>query len=163
MPDFGNSGLRKYEDRFFVAGIGRVSFSASFHDLAALSRISEEQIAGTVRTSAAGLRDRIRANAPYRFGTLQSGIIVAPGREKSSRAGKVVNDIVFDRGMNDSFVKISRAGKRYYYPASQEYGFRIGRTRRKPGLYYMRNTAAAYYAEHEQNVSEGIMEILEEI
>jgi len=163
MPDFGNSSLRKYEARFFINGIGQFSFSIRHHDLAALSRMSEAGIEGPVRQSATGLMYRIRTNAPYRYGTLQSGLIVAPGREKTAVPGKVVNDIVFDRAMNDRFVKVTRSGKRYYYPASQEYGFRIGRTRRQPGLYYMRNTSAAYFAEHENAVVESVLDMLEEL
>lgn len=163
MPDFGNSGLRKYEDKFFVDGIGRFSFSVGFHDFMKLARLSEAEIEGPVRRSASGLLYRFRSNAPYRTGTLQSGLMVAPGIEKTSTPGKVVNDIVFDRAMNGSFVKMSKSGKRYYYPASQEYGFRIGRTRRKPGLYYMRDTAAAYYTEHENAMIENVLEILEDL
>lgn len=163
MPDFGRSSLNRYNDRFYVTGIGHFSFSVLYHDLKALGRMSDAEIEGAVRQSATGLLFRTRANAPHRFGDLRSGLIVAPGHERTSAFGKIVNDIVFDAGMNDTFVKMSKAGKRYYYPASQEYGFRIGRGRRKPGLYYMRDTAAAYYFEHEEHVVEGVMEILEDL
>lgn len=163
MPDWGNKSLCKYNDRFFVSGIGSFSFSILYHDLKALSRMSDAEIEGPVRQSATGLLFRIRANAPHRFGDLRSGLIVAPGHERSSSFGKIVNDIVFDAGMNDTFVKMSKSGKRYYYPASQEYGFRIGRGRRVPGLYYMRDTAAAYYSEHEEKMVESVMEILEDL
>lgn len=163
MPTFGNRSLRKYEDRFYVDGIGRFSFSIRYHDLHALSRVSEAGIEGPVRQSASGLMYRIRTNAPYRSGDLRSGLRVAPGKERTAIHGKVVNDIVFDRGMNDTFVKVSSSGKRYYYPASQEYGFRISRGRKVPGLYYMRNTSAEYFAEHEENVVEGVLEILEDL
>jgi len=44
-----------------------------------------------------------------------------------------------------------------------QYGFRIGRTRRQPGLYYMRNTSAAYFAEHENAVVESVLDMLEEL
>lgn len=163
MPSFGNSSLRKYEDRFFVSGIGRFSFSIRYHDLAALSRMSEAGIESPVRQSATGLMYRIRTNAPHRSGDLRRGLMVAPGREKTAVPGKVVNDIVFDRAMNDTFVKMSRSGKRYYYPASQEYGFRIGRGRRVPGLYYMRDTSAAFYAEHEETVVDSVLDLLEDL
>lgn len=161
MPSFKIPGPKKYEDRFFTTGIGHFSFSIYYHDLAALARLSEAEIEGPIRTSAESLLSRMRTAAPYRSGALRSGLIVAPGREKSKAHGKVVNDIVFDAAMNDTFVKMSKAGKRYYYPASQEYGFRIGKSRRVPGLYYMRDTAAAYYTVHEEAVIESTMEILE--
>lgn len=163
MPSYGNRSLRKYEDRFFVDGIGKFSFSVSYHDFMALARSSGAEIEVPVRQSATGLMYRIRTNAPYRSGALQSGLMVAPGREKTAVPGKVVNDIVFDRAMNDTFVKMSKSGKRYYYPASQEYGFRIGRAKRQPGLYYMRNTAAEYFHEHEEVVVENVLDILEDL
>lgn len=150
--------MAKRELRFHS---GVFTMSIQHDELAALARVSEAEIEGPVRRSAEGLAYRIRTNAPYRSGALVSGLIVAPGKERSSVHGKVVNDIVFDAAMNDTFVKMSKAGKRYYYPASQEYGFRISRGRRVPGLYYMRNTAAAYYPEHEEAVIESTMEILE--
>jgi len=163
MPSFGNRSLRKYEDRFFVDGIGRFSFSIRYHDLMALSRMSEAGMEGPVRQSASGLAYRIRTNAPYRSGDLQRGLIVAPGFEKTAVAGKIVSDIVFDRAMNDTFVKVSKSGKRYYYPSSQEYGFKIGRGKRMPGLYYMRDTSAEFYSEHEETVVSSVLDMLEEL
>lgn len=151
----------KYADRFFVAGVGSFTFSIYGNDLAALSRLSEAEIEGPVRSSASALLSRMQAAAPYRIGALRSGLIVLPGREKSSTYGKVVNDIAFDAAINNTFVKMSKSGKRYYYPASQEYGFRISRGRRVPGLYYMRDTAADFYAVHEENVLQATMDILE--
>lgn len=163
MSYYGNNSLRKYEDRFWTSGIGRFSFSIRYHDLMALSRLTAAQMEGPVRQSATGLMYRIRTNAPYRSGDLQRGLIVAPGHEKTATEGKIVNDIVFDAGMNDTFVKISKAGNRYYYPASQEYGFRIRRGKRVPGLYYMRDTAAEFFPEHEETVVDSVLDILEEL
>ena len=163
MPDFGRSKLNRYQDQFFVTGIGRFSFSILYHDLKALERMSDAYMDAPVRQSAAGLLFATRQAAPVRSGDLRSGIIQLPGKEKTSVFGKVVNDIVIDAGMNDIFAKHTKSGKRYYYPASQEYGFRISRGRRVPGLYYMRNTAAAYYATHEENVVQGVMDMLEEL
>ena len=163
MPDFGRSSLNRYTDRFYVDGIGRFSFSIQSPDLAHLARSSDAQIEGPVRQSAAGLLFATRQAAPVRSGDLRRGIIQLPGREKTPVFGKVVSDIVIDAGMNDTFVKYTKNGTRYYYPASQEYGFRIGRGKRVPGLYYMRNTAMAYYAAHEENVVQGVMDMLEEV
>ena len=66
-----------------------------------------------------------------------------------------------DEKMNDTFVKMIKNGKRYYYPASQEYGFRIAKRRtltpkqaaaykissrneRVPGKYFMHDTFLEY-------------------
>ena len=151
----------KYSEMFQLSAGGSFTFSVRGNDLAALSRVSEAEIEGTVRNSANTLLSRTKAAAPYRFGHLRAGLIVAPGREKSKTYGKVVNDIVFDAAMNDVFVKMSKAGKRYYYPASQEYGFRVEGGKRVPGLYYMRNTASAFYAVHEETIVEKTIDILE--
>lgn len=163
MPNWGNKSLKKYEDKFFVSGIGRVSFSVQYHDLAALSRLPESDLADPARQSASRLAYKIRVNAPYRFGDLQRGIVVSPKPERTVVFGKVVHDIYFDAALNDTFVKITKSGKRYYYPASQEYGFRIGRTRRQPGLYFMRDTSVDYYSEHHQAIAEGVNKILEDL
>jgi hypothetical protein len=163
MPNWGNKGLKKYEDKFFVSGIGRVSFSVQYHDLAALARLPEAELAQPVRQSASGLSYRIRSNAPYRSGDLRRGIILDPTAERTAVPGKVVFDITFDAGMNDTFVKMTKAGKRYYYPASQEYGFRIGRARRHPGLYYMRDASVEFFPQHRQAIVDGVNKILEEL
>ena len=139
------------------------SVHVRYSDLADLARTSDAQIEAPVRQSASGLLFATRQAAPVRSGALQSGLILMPGREKSAIHGKVVNDIVFDAGMNETFVKYSKDGTRYYYPASQEYGFGLRNGRRKSGLYYMRNTAAAYYATHEENVVSAVVKMLEEL
>lgn len=86
--------------------------------------------------SAAGtLAVRVRTRAPMKTGALISGIIPSPWEERSKYPGKIVRQVYMDAGMNDTFVKVSKAGKRYYYPASQEYGFRIAG--RKPNSVYV--------------------------
>lgn len=140
---------------------GSFTISVSGTDFNALSKTPEAEWVGTVRSSASSLRNMMAAAAPYRTGALRAGLIVAPGREKSKTFGKIVNDIVFDAAMNDVFVKMSKSGKRYYYPASQEYGFRSRHRRRVPGKYFMRDSIAAYSASHEEAVIARTVEILE--
>lgn len=84
--------------------------------------------------------------APKKTGILRSGICVNQTPERSKTNGKIVWDVWFDSSMTDDFVRFTKSGKRYYYPASQEYGFRMAnRTslpgqseRRVPGKYFMR-------------------------
>lgn len=107
-----------------------------------------------VQTAAGRLAAIMRTNAPKLSGDLRSGIIPSPWQEKTAVPGKVVHEVYFDEGMNDTFVKISKAGKRYYYPASQEYGFRIANQSTLPGKapkrtkvtgkYFMRDTTVEY-------------------
>lgn len=151
------------EKVFSADGAGRITVSVPSSKIFALQRVSSEQLTAPVKKSATGLAYRIKSKAPRRTGALQSGIIPSPSAERSASPGKVVFDVCFDAQMNDTYVKFSKAGKRYYYPASQEYGFRIGRAKRKPGLYYMRNTAIEFYLEHAQTVSEAVNAILEDL
>lgn len=146
-----------------VRGVGSFSFSISGDKVLALGRISEKEIARPVKASAEALKARIRANSPKRTGNLREGIIVLPKPEQSSTPGKMVYDIAMDAGMNDAFVKMSKSGKRYYYPGSMEYGFRIGRGRRYPGKYYMRDTSVVFAPEHEERVIDAVGEIVEEL
>lgn len=114
------------------------------------------QIQRIVQSSAASLAVLIRTNAPRKTGNLIKGIVPSPWEEKSAYPGKIVRQVYMDAGMNDIFVKVTKSGKRYYYPASQEFGFRIARrstiSRRNtpsrsakvPGKFFMRDTFIAY-------------------
>ena len=93
------------------------------------------QIRELVDSAAGTLAVRIRTKAPKKSGDLISGIIPSPWEENSKYPGKIVRQVYMDAKMNDTFVKVSKSGKRYYYPASQEYGFRIAG--RKPNSVYV--------------------------
>lgn len=85
------------------------------------------QIQSLVQTAAGTLAVRIRTKAPRKSGDLISGIIPSPWEENSKYPGKIVRQVYMDAEMNDTFVKMTKNGKRYYYPASQEFGFRLSR------------------------------------
>ena len=115
------------------------------------------QIRELVETAAGTLAVRIRTKAPRKSGALISGIIPSPWEENSKYPGKIVRQVYMDAEMNDTFVKVTKSGKRYYYPASQEYGFRISNKettnirrhvssggRRVPGKYFMGDTFIDY-------------------
>lgn len=119
------------------------------------------QIQKIVQTASMDLAARIRTRAPKRTGDLISGIIPSPWEENSAYPGKIVRQVYMDADMNDVFVKYAKNGKRYYYPASQEYGFRItrrttltlkqelaygsdARHNRVPGKYFMADTFVEY-------------------
>lgn len=103
-----------------------------------------------VKKSATKVAQLARKNAPRRTGALRKGIKVRSRKEKTQK-GKVVYDVWMDREMNDTFVKISRSGHRYYYPGSQEYGFRTRRGRVQ-GLYFMKQAAEGLNPYHNQLV-----------
>jgi hypothetical protein len=97
----------------------------------------------TVATKAARSGAKIafksaKSNAPVDQGDLKAGIIMKP--ERRVKVGKKVYDIMMDPAKNDIFVKISKAGKRSYYPASQEYGFMTVDGGYIPGYRYLRKS-----------------------
>jgi hypothetical protein len=76
-----------------------------------------------------------RSNAPVETGALKRGLKLKG--EKAKVKGKKVYQVTLDKNMNDTFVKISRAGKRAYYPASQEFGFQTKNGGYIPGYHYL--------------------------
>jgi hypothetical protein len=89
-------------------------------------------------------------------GALRAGIVVRQWPERTAKPGKVVYDVYMDPKMNEVFAKYSKAGKRYYYPASQEYGFRKVGGGRVHGKYFMRTAAKGYAGIFEQKVKDSI-------
>lgn len=114
------------------------------------------QIQRIVQTATGALAAMIRTNAPRKSGDLIKGIVPSPWEENSAYPGKIVRQVYMDARMNDTFVKVTKSGKRYYYPASQEFGFRIvrrstisrrntpSRSAKVPGKFFMRDTFIAY-------------------
>lgn len=76
-----------------------------------------------------------KSNAPVDTGALQGGLIMRA--EKTRKRGKKVFDIFPDARKSDIFVKKIKDGTRYYYPASQEYGFFARNGRYIPGFRYL--------------------------
>lgn len=79
-----------------------------------------------------------KQNAPVDEGNLKSGLIMKA--ERRVKVGKKVYDIMLDPAKNDLFVKTSAAGKRSYYPASQEYGYMTVDGGYVPGFRYLRKS-----------------------
>lgn len=125
------------------------------------------QIQKLVETAAGTLAVRIHTKAPRRTGDLISGIIPSPWEEKSQYPGKIVRQVYMDARMNDTFVKVSKNGTRYYYPASQEFGFRIAnrtgsRVKRVPGKYFMKNTFDDYVPSFISDVHKLVEKVVDE-
>jgi len=69
-------------------------------------------------------------------GSLRNHIVM---KAEKSKKGKKVYQIFIES--NPHFVKISKAGKRSFYPASQEYGWTDQNGKYHPGYRYMRRAA----------------------
>ena len=78
-----------------------------------------------------------RANAPWETGELSNGIVLKG--ERARKKGKKVYQVTLDPAKNDIFVKTTKDGKRYYYPASMEYGFITRDGGYVPGFHYLRD------------------------
>jgi HK97 gp10 family phage protein len=90
-----------------------------------------------------------RQNAPVETGDLKKGLKL--NGERARIRGKKVFQVSFNRNMNDQFVKLSKDGnKRYYYPASQEFGFMNRGGGYTPGFRYLRQSIDEHRAEIER-------------
>ncbi len=79
-----------------------------------------------------------KANAPVDTGDLRRGLVLKGERTKVK--GKKVYQVTPDPKMNSVFVKLSKSGKRAYYPASQEFGFRTRGGGYTPGYNYLKKS-----------------------
>lgn len=164
MDDIIDWGL-DLNHNYRIDGVGTVNFSIRSDMKGRLKKLSKDQIADKIKASPQKILGKVRAAAPVRTGALREGMILSGKYENTSVPGKVVYDIYPDPAKNNIFVKESKAGKRYYYPASMEYGFRIPAYggKRYPGKYFIKNAAVASETEHFQTVAKGIDEILTEL
>jgi hypothetical protein len=108
-----------------------------------------------VATKAAGAGARIdlsatKADAPVYDGWLKASLKMVG--ERASKPGKKVYEITFDRAYNSKLVKSSEAGKRSYYPVSQEFGWKYKNGGYHVGLQYMKNTAEENKDKVEQKI-----------
>lgn len=102
-----------------------------------LERVPQKVVTKAARAGATIPLKAARKNAPEDTGELKKGIVLKA--ERRTKIGKKVYDIMMDPAKNDLFVKYTKDGTRYYYPASQEYGFMTADGRYIPGYRYLRN------------------------
>ena len=145
---------------FSAKGAGNITVSAKTEGLGDFQKVVQS-MDSVVRSSRDGLLTILHTAAPEKSGALRRGIVASTSAEKTATPGKVVYDIYMDDAMNDIFVKYAASGKRYYYPASQEYGFRLKNGGYKPGKYYMRDTTIRYAAAFEKDMTAGMDKALE--
>ena len=72
--------------------------------------------------------------------------------EKSKTKGKKVYDLWPDPSYNDVFVKTTKKGKRAYYPASIEYGFKTKSGGYVPGFKFLHNSLTDNKSEIENTI-----------
>lgn len=95
-----------------------------------------------------------KQKAPFFTGALEEGIILKG--EKARRKGKKVYQVTMNPAMNDVFVKTTKGGKRYYYPASQEYGFITKNGGYMPGFHYLRDSLV----DNKERIEKTVVDVL---
>lgn len=95
-----------------------------------------------------------KQKAPFLSGDLEEGIILKG--EKTRRKGKKVYQVTMNPAMNDVFVKTTKDGKRYYYPASQEYGFITKNGGYVPGFHYLRDSLV----DNKERIEKTVVDVL---
>jgi len=95
-----------------------------------------------------------KQKAPFLTGALEEGIILKG--EKTRRKGKKVYQVTMNPAMNDVFVKTTKDGKRYYYPASMEYGFMTRDGGYVPGYHYLRDSLV----DNKERIEKTVVDVL---
>ena len=99
-----------------------------------LGRAPAKAITSAAKKGANIVRNAAKNAAPKKTGALIRGIKIFSEKRK---VGKKVYWVTFDRKYNNVFGKISRSGKRSYYPSSQEYGWKQNGGRKIEGKFFM--------------------------
>lgn len=113
-----------------------------------LNKVPQTVATRAARAGASVAYKDAKANAPIDEGNLQRGIVMK--KERRVKLGKAVYDIKFDPAKNDIFVKETKEGTRYYYPASMEYGFMTVNGGYIPGYRFMSKSLTNNVATIEQ-------------
>lgn len=99
--------------------------------------ITKKQLTPAVRKAMKPVLQTAKTKAPKDTRALSKSLKLMG--EKSRSPGKKVYQVGPDKTKNDIFAKISKAGKRSYYPASQEHGWTLPDGSKVPGKHYMRD------------------------
>jgi hypothetical protein len=107
-----------------------------------LGRLPNSAISGPARKVATKVRSLSANYAPKRTGALKKNITVGK-KERTATKGKYVYDVMMRGGdvANAIFQRPTKSGKYYYYPASQEYGFKLVNGSKVAGRYYLKSAA----------------------
>lgn len=108
-----------------------------------LEKLPQKHVTAAAKSGAQIALKAAKAKAPGDpGGNLKKGIILKG--EKKSKNGKKIYDVMMDPAMNDIFVKESN-GKRYYYPASMEFGFITKKGQKTAGHHFLRDALVDNY------------------
>lgn len=118
-----------------------------------LGKVPQTVATKSARAGASIALKAARSEAPVDTGALKGGIILKG--ERKVKPGKKVYDVMMDPKKNEVFVKMSKDGKRSYYPASQEYGFMTADGGYVPGYHFLRKSIT----ENARSIESKIVEV----
>lgn len=124
-----------------------------------LGTVPVRVIARAVRPSASIVLKEAKENAPKDEGELRRGLHIKA--EKTKNKNKKVYQVRV-RSLQH-FVKISKEGKRAFYPSSQEYGFITRDGGYVPGYNYLRNALKSKQGEVSVKIIHSMMAEIEKI
>lgn len=113
-----------------------------------LGKLPRKCVRGAARAGANVALKEARRRAPRRTGALRRGLKLREERSRSK--ARAIYQIGPDPKKNHLFAREYGAGKRAYYPASLEFGWRTRNGRREPGRYYLRDALVATAPEVER-------------
>jgi hypothetical protein len=119
--------------RFYIKGMLELK-----RCIARLGELPQRCVTPAAKAGATIALRAARKKAPFDTGELRKGIVLKG--ERVAIKGKKVSDVTMDKNKNDVFVKMSKDGKkRWYYPASQEYGFTV-HGKYTPGYQFLKSS-----------------------
>lgn len=124
-----------------------------------LGSLPQKCVTGAAKDGAKIALSAAKALAPIDDGDLKAGIVMKG--ERKSKAGKKVYDIGMDPKKNDLFVRTTKEGKRYYYPASMEFGFLKANGEKVPGVHFLRDALINNAAQIEAKVIEKLTQLID--
>jgi HK97 gp10 family phage protein len=123
-------------------------------DFRRLGQVPQKVANKSARAGAAIARKAAKGNAPVDTGQLKKNIVMRVEKSRAVRVGKKVYGIMINSKKTDLFAKFSKTGKRSYYPASQEYGWKIKGVR-KHGKHYLERALVGNY----RNIQKEIVQV----
>lgn len=111
----------------------QIDVSGPLSGLSELEKFPKSGLKRVMRQAANVIKDEVKDIAPYETGMLANAIIL---KEEKSRTPYKTSFRVTLRS-DPAFVKRVN-GKRYFYPASQEYGWKLRNGEQEPGKHYFK-------------------------
>jgi len=119
-----------------------------------LGEAPKKVLTKATRLSANIVKDAARMEAPKLSGALKRGIKIKKERAKKGKSVYRVGHFGKDF-KGTEFIKVSRTGKRSYYPSSQEYGW-TARGKRYPGDPHLRSA----FDSNRRSVEQKILDVM---